>query len=240
MSYTETYESDLLRGDEDPRPWSLHDEIASLLSPTATVLDVGCGTAFKMLRLARLCGYMVGLEPNIRMRRQATANVKATGFSHVAIVAGLDSMLPFRDEVFDVVTVMVAPHDTAEVRRVLKPGGYAIIEKIGERDKENIKSAFRADRDGLRGQFSDIGDGERAHHFWTEFRSQFAQVDVQEGRWKTYYSVEGLRLLLEQTPTVRGFNATADADTLREIITTYCTDRGIATVQHRILIRAQR
>jgi hypothetical protein len=135
---------------------------------------------------------------------------------------------------------MVAPHDAHELCRVLKPGGWAILEKIGEKDKRNIKLQFERDASGNRGQFSDDADGQRAARFAQELSSCFDTVEVREGLWRTYYSLDGLVMMLEQTPTVRGFDRHADTDALRRVVDTCGTNRGIETTQHRILITARK
>ncbi|MGH3544332.1 MAG: hypothetical protein ACRDPW_00120 [Mycobacteriales bacterium] len=65
-------------------------------------------------------------------------------------------------------------------------------------------------------------------------------MTVREGCWRTYYSVEGLQLLLEQVPTVRGFDRAGDAEALRRIEARYSAERGIQTYQHRIPVIAQK
>jgi SAM-dependent methyltransferase len=148
--------------------------------------------------------------------------------------------LPFEDESFDIVTAMVAPHDTTEVYRVLKPGGYTIIEKISDRDKWNFKVPFGNDEKGPRGQFSYYEKGERVKEFREEFLNFFSELEIRNGFWKTYYSVQGLYMLLEETPTIRNFDKERDRHIVEEIAEKYKTEKGIETTQNRLLIRARK
>ena len=52
--------------------------------------------------------------------------------------------------------------------------------------------------------------------------------------------MEGLILLLEQTPTIRNFNRETDSDALQRIKDKYNSHQGIETTQNRILIIARK
>jgi SAM-dependent methyltransferase len=240
MPYDQRYESDLLRGVEELRPWDLFQIIRKHTKKSDALLDIGCGTAAKLVKLAGDADKLYGLEPNEKMRKKAEENIKNAGISNITLVGGQAEKVPFADNYFDLVTCMVAPHDTAEVHRVLKPGGWAIVEKIGDREKWNLKQEFGSDEKGPRGQFSDMAEGERARIYEAEFNKLFSEVKVQSGSWKTYLTMKGLILLLEQTGTVRDFNKEADAEVLRRIQDKYSTPQGIETMQNRILIVAQK
>lgn len=242
MPYTESYEIEILRGISEDRPWNLFSKIGKVLRSPHRLLDIGCGTATKLIQLASITNYqeIIGIEPNKRMRFKAEENVKFSNLDNIFIVNGSAENLPFDDHTFDVVTAMVAPHNTSEVHRVLKPGGYAIIEKIGDRDKWNLKVLFGQDSKGLRGQFCNYNKGEREIEFREEFSHLFTEVSTKNGFWKTYYSFEGIILLLEQTPTIRSFDRIKDHYILEKIKEHYMTDQGFATTQNRILITAKK
>lgn len=191
MPYDQRYESDLLRGVEEPRPWDSLEVIRKYTKKFDILLDIGCGTAFKSVQLADNVGKIYGLEPNGKMRTKAEKNIRESGVSNIILVDGHAEELPFGDNYFDVVTCMVAPHDTSEVYRVLKPNGCAVLEKIGDRDKWNFKQEFGSDANGLRGQFSNLEEGKRAGNYEREFRELFSDVSVQNSFWKTYYSIGG-------------------------------------------------
>jgi SAM-dependent methyltransferase len=238
--YDPEFESPLLRGIEESRPWNLSAEIAKRLQPTDRLLDVGCGTAVKILPLAGKVQEIVGLEPSAPMRGRAQEHIGQQSLENVSIVEGTAEHLPFDDESFDVVTSMLAPDDINEIYRVLKPGGYAVIEKLGERDKADLKVFFGSDEQGPRGQLCDLEEGKRLALYKEEYERPFSEVLVQEGTWQTYYSHEGLVLLLNNTSDVRNFNIDQDLPALEDAETALSTPNGIAIRQHRILVIARK
>lgn len=64
MLYGQKYESNLLRGLEDTRPWNLLEVIRQYLKKSDTLLDIGCGTAFKLIQLSNNVKKIYGLEPS--------------------------------------------------------------------------------------------------------------------------------------------------------------------------------
>lgn len=242
MPYSELYDREILRGTNETRPWDLNYEISKIVKPQHRILDIGCGTASKLIKLASQTNYkeIVGIEPNDRMRSKAKENIQTTNSDNISIISGSAENLPFDNQAFDIVTAMVAPHDTNEIYRVLKPGGQTIIEKIGDRDKWDLKVLFGQDDQGLRGQFCHYNDGEREVELHDEFSSLFSEVSTKNGFWKTYYSLEGFLLLLEETPTVRNFDREKDAYIIEKILNSYMTDKGIRTTQNRIFLKAKK
>jgi SAM-dependent methyltransferase len=113
------------------RAWTIFE----WLGPTdgQTILDCGCGRGFylKMLRhlgTARLFGIDLEL-PYLRKARRNTADLPAVLVSNASIYD-----LPFPDETFDAVLLSeILEHvdrdvdALGEVRRVLKPGGLALL-----------------------------------------------------------------------------------------------------------------
>jgi len=92
-------------------------------------LDVGCGTGFNVQRLRERGFDVVGLEPAEGMRARAQANNPGA-----EIVDGDAEALPFPDASFDlvlsieVVRYLADPARAfAEMARVLRPGGRAIV-----------------------------------------------------------------------------------------------------------------
>jgi ubiquinone/menaquinone biosynthesis C-methylase UbiE len=238
--YTERYELPLLRGIEEPRPWDIVEEVCKQANPATVMLDIGCGTALKLKDIASRVSRIYGLEPSERMRAKASDNISKWGITNIMLVPGYAESLPFNDGIFDMVTCMVAEHDAKEVWRVLKPGGHAILEKIGEGDKRNLKIEFGQDEQGWRGYLCEYAEGERTRRFESEFTSIFEEVSVRIGEWKTYYTLEGLILLCEEVLMVRGFDQKRDAEVLRTIQEKYMTEKGIETTQQRVLFRARK
>lgn len=240
MPYDLKYESQLLRGVEEPRPWDLLEIIKKHTIKSGNLLDIGCGTAFKLINLANSAYKIYGLEPNNSMLNRAIENIRNSSCPNIFLMSGKAEEIPFNDNSFDIVVCMVAPHDTSEVYRVLKPNRYAILEKIGDRDKWNFKEVFGSDELGNRGQFSNFSGGELASNYEKEFKVLFTEISVQNSFWKTYYSLEGLLLLLDQTPTIRNFGKIKDHSAIERIQEKYSTSKGLETTQNRILIVAKK
>lgn len=236
--YTPRYETSVVRGYEEARPWNLHDIICQHANEQSLMVDIGCGTAIKILPLATQFQKIIGVEPNPNMRIQAKSNIQATGFENVIILEGKSQNLPIESDSIDVVTAMVAPHDTREVHRILRKGGVAVIEKIGELDKLNFKKEFDLIGRPGRGQFSEFAPGDREIMFRDEFSSLFEHVSVVSGQWRTYFSDESLDAMFQNTPTIRNFDKITDSVALKNIKNEYSTSKGYLTYQHRILITA--
>jgi len=240
VEYDARYELDLIRGIQEPRPWDIVGVIAKHLTYPGILLDIGCGTAFKILPLATMVSIMYGLEPNEKMLSKAYANIGDGGVTNMRLVRGQCEEIPFPNESFNFVTCIMAPHVTDEVYRVLKPGGIAILEKLDDRDKLNFKQEFSDDEQGPRGQNSHFELGERAQIYQDEFNPLFSSVEIEVGFWKTWYTLEGLTLFLEQTSTVRDFDREKDQEALTRIQNKFTTPKGIETTQGHILIVAKK
>ena len=110
-------------------------EIAAESPPSSTVLDVGCGPAEILVRLARISPTLrlTGVDVDGPMIDRARRKAARAGVTPTFVV-GDAAALPFEDNSFDLVVSSFAVHHwpdphagLAEVMRVLKPGGKAII-----------------------------------------------------------------------------------------------------------------
>lgn len=241
--YTYHYDSELLRGIDDlefPRPWNLENEILKHSGRNKKLLDVGCGTAFKLIPLAPHFQYIVGLDPSTSMLNAAQTNINHNNLTNVTLIEGRGECLPFSDKEFDVVTCMLSRWEISELHRVLKPDGIVIIEHIGCEDKKEFKLFFGRDEGGWRGQFINSSKEEFLNFYTQSFSKFFKNVHIQNGYWKTIYTKKGLIELLKQTPTIRNFNEYSDKIFLKSAIEKFSIDYGkIKLIQNRILIHAK-
>ncbi|MDX6405086.1 MAG: demethylmenaquinone methyltransferase / 2-methoxy-6-polyprenyl,4-benzoquinol methylase [Blastocatellia bacterium] len=121
----------LLSGNIDKR-WRriVVEKLRPLLSPDSKVLDVACGTGDLSIALFENIGARVtGLDFCRPMLERAARKP-----SQVAFVEGDALQLPFGDRVFDAVTIAFGLRNLSsveqglnELRRVLKPNGWAAI-----------------------------------------------------------------------------------------------------------------
>jgi len=118
---------------------AIADAIATQVPAGSRLLDVGCGPGEVLNRLATIAPGIdaTGLDVDAAMidraRRKAARTGRATDAGPRFVVADVAAM-PFPDASFDVVVSSYAVHHwpdrqagLAEVMRVLKPGGRAIV-----------------------------------------------------------------------------------------------------------------
>jgi SAM-dependent methyltransferase len=93
------------------------------------ILDVGCGTGEDALFLAREFpqARVRGVDLSEEMIRAAIAKVGLDPEGRIAFKQGDAADLPFLDESFDLVAQLNMPPFFAEIARVLRPGGHAIV-----------------------------------------------------------------------------------------------------------------
>jgi ubiquinone/menaquinone biosynthesis C-methylase UbiE len=104
------------------------------IQPRAMILDIGCGTGeFERLLLSEHPEQrMVGVDLSVKMLEMARQKCQA--YPNVTFCTANAAALPFPDRSFDVVVSASALHyfdqpemSLREMRRVLKPGGSAVI-----------------------------------------------------------------------------------------------------------------
>ncbi len=93
------------------------------------ILDVGCGTGEDALFLAREFpqARVRGVDLSEEMIRAAIAKVGLDPEGRIAFKQGDAADLPFPDESFDLVAQLNMPPFFAEIARVLRPGGCAVV-----------------------------------------------------------------------------------------------------------------
>jgi SAM-dependent methyltransferase len=112
----------------------------------ADLLDVGCGTGFHLPRLAARGARVVGVEPHLPLVARARSRLDGVGGHTASVVAGDAEALPLADASVDVVHARWAyffgagcEPGLAEVARVLRPGGVAVLV-----DNDVTRSTFGA------------------------------------------------------------------------------------------------
>ena len=112
------------------------DELAALARTHefASALDLGCGGGHVGFTLAPHIGEIVAYDLSQEMLAAVVAEAIKRGFSNLATRQGTVEALPFADASFDFVATRYSAHHwldvpraLGEARRVLKPGGRAMI-----------------------------------------------------------------------------------------------------------------
>jgi SAM-dependent methyltransferase len=113
-------------------------DISAVAPPGSRVLEVGCGPGYLSIRLALVHGLeVIGLDLDPGMIERAQTNAGRAGESGQrapAFVVGDAASLPFPERSFDLVVSTLSMHHwaeptrgLAEIGRVLRPGGRAIV-----------------------------------------------------------------------------------------------------------------
>ena len=111
-------------------------------APVSQALDIGCGAGHLAFKLAAYAGRMVALDPSAAMLATVSSSAAERGLSQIEVRQGNAESLPFPDGSFPLVCTRYSAHHwtrleaaVQEMRRVLAPGGHAlIIDTLGEDD----------------------------------------------------------------------------------------------------------
>jgi len=100
----------------------------------ADVVDIGCGTGFHLPRFAARGARAVGVEPHLPLVRRAQQRLAAGGAHPASVLAADAEALPLTDASVDVAHARWAyffgagcEPGLAELARVLRPGGIAVV-----------------------------------------------------------------------------------------------------------------
>jgi ubiquinone/menaquinone biosynthesis C-methylase UbiE len=92
-------------------------------------IDIGTGTGAGALLIAREFPHarVRGVDISEEMIRHAQSRIGLDPDGRVAFKVADSSSLPYDDEHFDLVTLLNMPPFFAEIARVLRPGGHAVV-----------------------------------------------------------------------------------------------------------------
>ena len=237
MNFSNEYAKDELRGiDISPRPWSLEKKAIALGGDHKQLLDIGCGTAYKTLRLSKYYNHIVGMDPSPDMLKHATKNIHAKSINNISVISGVAENLPFHTKKFDVVTAMLTWWNPQEIHRILNPGGNVLIECLGAEDKVIFTKFFGKDSHGWRGANIDKNTTLIETELKTKLSPYFSNVEFIHDRWQTSYTKKGLWLLLNNTTsTVRNFCPKKDENNFNTAFNTLQTDGHVLLTQSRVV-----
>ncbi len=111
-------------------------------SPSAAMLDVGCGAGHLSFALAPTFNRVVATDPSPGMLAIVAQAAAARGLTQVEVQRGSAESLPYADATFDLVASRFSAHHwrflesgVHEMARVLRPQGYLLmIDTVGHED----------------------------------------------------------------------------------------------------------
>lgn len=102
--------------------------------PGARALDVGCQTGALLIALGAMEAHACGVEPTVHALEAARRRTRDWGLP-ASLTASVGEALPFREEAFDLVTLIDVLEHVSDIQetlreavRVLRPGGALVIQ----------------------------------------------------------------------------------------------------------------
>jgi SAM-dependent methyltransferase len=121
-----------------------HEALLALLPPRWVVADLGCGTGCVAAALAPHVAQVIGVDQSAAMLKAARRRVAA--FGNVDLRQGSLEELPLEDGSCDAALLLLAltyvPEPAvvvAEMARVLRPGGRAVVVDLLRHDREDFR-----------------------------------------------------------------------------------------------------
>jgi SAM-dependent methyltransferase len=159
----------------------------------------------------------------------------------VGVVRARSPLLPFRDEMFDLVFDRHEELSPAEVARVLRPGGRAVTQQVGPENWIELRRYFPSATEGNRSRMTDFGDirGQYA----SGFESAGLTVTRDEAHdYKAAYGGLGeMVFMLLVTPwTIPDFDVERDLEALLTLEAECSTGDGLVMTWSRFLLVAEK
>lgn len=146
-------EWDRLRGELYGRHFT-HAAIAALLPPETIVADLGCGTAAAAEQLAPHVKRVIAVDNSAAMLKAARKRTAAS--ANVDVRRGELIALPVSDKSCDAAMLLLAltyvedPAPVfAEVKRILKPGGRAVVVDLLPHDRDDFRRQMGQSHSGF-------------------------------------------------------------------------------------------
>lgn len=214
-------------------------KILSVLKPEMSLLDIGCGTAHIISKLASCCktAFFVGLDISPAMLKIANVNTSR----NVMLVEGDGLKLPFPDCTFDIVITKLAVHSPQEACRVLRKRGYFFEYGLGpEADKEILE--FFPERIEKENFFFPKDLRKWKQEVCEEYKdTSFVINSIEDYKEEEYYKNEGeLMDLIEMVPLVKDFDREKDRRRVSQLAEKYRGKKGIKITWHYCIIQARR
>ena len=128
--------------------------LAALLPSDWTIADLGCGTGQLVAQLAPNAKRIIGVDSSPAMRKAATK--RTAKMRNVELLEGELEDLPIKDDTCDAALLVLVltyieepPRVLAEMRRIIKPGGKAVIIDLLQHDRDDFRRDMQQRWPGL-------------------------------------------------------------------------------------------
>jgi SAM-dependent methyltransferase len=227
-----------VRAGRDPVLWEYVDVVRQYLKPTDRVLDIGTGGGEIFFSLAPYFAEGVGIDVQPNMIETAQRNQSALSIDNVSLMRMNGDDLRFDAEEFDIVLNRHANVYVSEIVRVLRSGGYFIVQMPGPRNFLNFHKAFG---------WTPASYGPDWYQPFPELADQFrqhgchilAQAEYDAPYW--FQDLESCIVTVMSVPWPdRPLELEKDWQNINQILETCDTERGIETNEHRELLIVQK
>ena len=216
-------------------------KILSVLKPTIKLVDIGCGTAHIIERLAKRYenALFIGLDISKEMINSAKSNIR--GLTNIELIQGDGLELPFVSSELDIVINRLADYSLGEVYRILKEGGYFFVYGLGpDADREIVE--FFPDRYEEENFFLPEDPANWKNEV-TEKVSKygFCNIVIEDYKSKDYYKdKEEIMDLIEMVPLLKDFDREKDSKNVNEFVEKYREKKGIGITWHYYILKARK
>jgi len=213
-----------------PTNYFYYKECAKHINFDTVMLDVGCGSCEKSLRYFSHAAKIYFLDNEIEMLKKGKENAEKYFGNKMedkfVFELGDCDHLTYEDESFDVIVSRHCGANMKDVYKMLKKGGIFISEDIDKYDCWELKQVFN------RGQEFDDGELIKRQIFNDCLDVGFSKIELLNFEEIEYYhSIEDLEFLLENTPTIDGYDQECDSETLEKYVKENTTEQGIKLIR---------
>lgn len=207
--YDSTYDKNAIRN----TTYSVKPFIESYFKSDYLCLDLGCGNGRKIIDLAPLVKkyYAIDIDPcRIDAAKEFCKDIKNIKFGVCD-----NFYLPFENSCFDLASCFMSKCNFSEVARILKNGGYFILETLGANDKREIKKSFGYDQLGIRGRLLNFSQEYYVQYLEMQLKTHFKIINQFAFTHQTTLLTSDLAYLFSMTQEVRNFNIEEDSKRLK-------------------------
>lgn len=227
------------QGDDKPNVY-IQKKLAKL-KPKSKLVDLGCGTAHIIEKLARRYenALYTGLDISEAMINLARNNTQ--GLTNIELVQGDGLELPFQSSEFDIVINRLADYSLADVYRILKKCGYFIEYGLGPDSDREIIEFFpdRCEEESFFFPEDPVNWKKEVTEKINELA--FCNIKIEDYKSKDYYkNKEEIMDLIEMVPLLKDFDRKKNSEKINELVEKYTEEQGIAITWHYYILEAMK